>query len=64
MGQTQEKNIGLFDLDGSLANYDKAILAELDILRSPGDPELEYPRQADLYPHIKARVDLIAKVPN
>ena len=34
-------NIALFDLDGTLCDYDKGILEELEKLRSPYEPELK-----------------------
>jgi hypothetical protein len=59
-----DENIALFDLDGSLANYDKALLAALPALAAPGDPLLTHARQAERIPYIKARIDLITRQPN
>ena len=57
-------NIGLFDLDGSLADYDKAALEGLAALKSPDEPAIEDVREAHDIPHIKARIDLISRQPN
>ncbi len=57
-------NIGLFDLDGSLADYDKAVLEGLAALRSPDEPAIEDIRQAHEVPHLKTRIDLICRQPN
>lgn len=57
-------NIGLFDLDGSLANYDKAVLEGLALLKGPDEPTIEDVRDAYRLPHLKARIDLISREPN
>ena len=36
-----DRRIGLFDLDGTLANYEKAMCKWLSALTAPGDPEYE-----------------------
>lgn len=64
MENKQPDNIGLFDLDGSLADYDKAALSGLRLLSSPTDTPLEIPRQADEEPHLKARLDAITRQPD
>jgi hypothetical protein len=61
---TTSDNIGLFDLDGSLANYDKAVLEGLAALKSPDEPVIEEVRVVNQLPHVKARMDLIMKQPN
>jgi hypothetical protein len=57
-------NIGLFDLDGSLANYDQAVLEGLAALQGPNEPVVEDVRAAYQSPHLKARIDLITRQPN
>jgi len=57
-------NIGLFDMDGSLANYDKAALEGLAALKSPDEPAVEDVWAASDIPHLKARMDLISRQPN
>jgi hypothetical protein len=57
-------NVGLFDLDGSLANYDKAALEGLAALKSPDEPTVEDVRDALQIPHLKARLHLICREPN
>ncbi len=64
MENKQPDNIGLFDLDGSLADYDKAALSGLKLLSSPTDLPLEFARQADDEPHLKARLDAIMRQPD
>jgi len=58
-----DENIGLFDLDGSLADYDGQLLADLEKLRSPIEERITHVRPADDLPHIKARMDLIKRQP-
>lgn len=54
--------IGLFDLDGSLADHDAALLEGLKQIASPGEPEI-----GDLFgalpPYLTARVHLIRSQP-
>lgn len=57
-------SIGLFDLDGSLADYDKAVLAKLMILKSPDEPVVHDVREAFQVPYLKARIELISREPN
>lgn len=55
-------SIGLFDMDGSLADYEGSLLRELADLRSPLEPEVK-----DLWdedePHIRARMRMVKSVP-
>lgn len=51
--------IALIDLDGTLADYDGAMAAELAALRSPGEPPVAWTRENEP-PWIKARRNLIA----
>jgi hypothetical protein len=62
--KTASDNIGLFDLDGSLANYDKAILEGLAALKSPDESVIEDVRAVGEIPHVKARMDLIMRQPS
>jgi hypothetical protein len=64
MSSPTSDNIGLFDLDGSLADYDKAILQGLAALQSPGEAALEDVRDGHDVPHWKARMDVIMRQPN
>jgi 5'-nucleotidase len=55
--------IALFDLDGTLANFDKSMSRELEKLRGPNeDPRLDDTMYEDV-PHIKARRLLIKSQP-
>ncbi len=49
-----DENIGLFDLDGSLADFSGQLLADLETLRSPDEEPITDLRKAEEVPHIKA----------
>lgn len=55
--------VALFDLDGSLADYDLAMRRDLAALTAPGEPaitgETNLHELEDRAPHIKARMELI-----
>jgi hypothetical protein len=54
-------HVGLFDLDGSLADYEASMLEQMKLLRAPCEPE-----GFDVWseePFMEARRDLIARVP-
>jgi hypothetical protein len=53
----------LFDLDGSLADYNRALLDEMNRLRAPGEPELTSPAEAWVAEHLKRRAQLITSQP-
>jgi hypothetical protein len=53
----------LFDLDGSLADYDGALLADLERMRSPAEPALTEVRPLFAQPHLRARIDAITARP-
>lgn len=54
----------LIDLDGTLANYDKAMRAALESLRSPHEPEITSDDVHDERPWLENRKKLIRRVPN
>jgi hypothetical protein len=56
-------NIGLFDLDGSLADYDGQMLADLNALRCPEEPPVTELRGLSQTPHLEARMRLIMNQP-
>lgn len=58
-----DDNIALFDLDGSLANYEKSMLKALDDLRGPEESPCLNIWESENQSHIKARKDLISLVP-
>ncbi len=62
--EKRAENIGLFDLDGSLADYDRAMLAALSLLKAPGDPDVHAVREARETKYLKARIDLISRQPD
>jgi 5'-nucleotidase len=53
----------LFDLDGSLADYDGTLLADLERMRSPGEPAVTEVREAFGQPHLRARIDAVTARP-
>ncbi|MDD4983536.1 MAG: hypothetical protein PHH82_01695 [Candidatus ainarchaeum sp.] len=57
-------NIALFDLDGTLCDYDKAIIADYNLIKSSGDPEYEsFSPKIQNSPALKARIKLIRNQP-
>ncbi len=60
---SENENIGLFDLDGSLANYDKAMLAGLESLRAPGEAPIDDLWDLERFPHLEARKTIISSMP-
>src|ERR1700679_3532949 len=63
MDRKSTDNIGLFDLDGSLADYDGAVLRGLPALKDPAEPDVESVRDGGQLPHIRARIELISRQP-
>lgn len=59
------ENVFLFDLDGSLADHDEALIRDLEHIRGPNEPVVNRDAlwKLDDIAHMKARVDLIRKVP-
>lgn len=59
------ENVGLFDLDSSLADFEKALLRDLRAVQSPDEPPLTGANlwEMEQLPHIRARMDLIKSVP-
>jgi phosphoglycolate phosphatase-like HAD superfamily hydrolase len=52
-------NVALFDLDGTLCDYDSAMVKSLNSIRAPSEPELIRPPHDNLQPYMQARIDLI-----
>ena len=57
------KNIALFDLDGTLCDYDGASKRDYDNLKSPDDPPYEILSRDNEPIYIKRRLDLIRSHP-
>ena len=53
----------LFDMDGSLADFDGALLADLERLRGPSEPPLASVAEAWRQPHLRARIEVIRSRP-
>jgi hypothetical protein len=54
--EDSDHRIGLFDLDGTLANYEKAMRYWLDLLKSPGETDYEVHAQEPKYFSQRQRV--------
>ncbi|MDO8623236.1 MAG: hypothetical protein Q7R52_03230 [archaeon] len=55
------EDIALFDMDGTLCDYNLALDNELDKLRSPSEEKFHSPIRDNAPEHIKARSDFIRK---
>ncbi len=55
---TKIEDIALFDLDGTLCDYERALLEKLEELRSPHESQYTSPIR-DAPPYIKRRADMI-----
>jgi len=55
----QIENIALFDMDGTLCDYDKGLETELEKMRSPSEPVFHLPLTDNVPDYIRARADLI-----
>jgi 5'(3')-deoxyribonucleotidase len=55
--------IGLFDLDGTMADFDKSMAHHLELLRSPGEDPAKDETAFEDIPHMKARRRLIKQLP-
>jgi hypothetical protein len=53
------ENVALFDMDGTLCDYDMGLTTEMNRLASPGEPRFSLPIAHDAPPYLKARRDLI-----
>ena len=55
------EDVALFDMDGTLCDYDKSLLEKLEELRSPNEPIWNAPIKDDTLGYIKRRADLIRR---
>ena len=53
------EDIALFDMDGTLCNYEKALSEELEKLRSPQEPQYNLPIRDHSPLYIRKRADII-----
>jgi len=56
---SQQENIALFDMDGTLCDYDKELFGELEKLRSPYEKVYRLPIRDEAPDYIRNRADLI-----
>jgi len=59
-----QENIALFDMDGVLVDYDRALRESLEKLRSPFEPSYDGVLHDDAPAYIRARSDLIRSEEN
>lgn len=55
----RSEDIALFDMDGTLCDYDSALSYEMNRLRSPNESEFVPPMRDDMPDYLKNRADLI-----
>ncbi len=60
----ETENIALFDMDGTLCDYDSGLFESLEKLRSPTEPIFYPPILDDCPSYIRARADLIRSSEN
>jgi hypothetical protein len=53
------EKIALFDLDGTLCDYESSLLSSLNELNSPEEPRIKQLSKKELAPHLQKRMDLI-----
>jgi 5'(3')-deoxyribonucleotidase len=59
----EDDKVALVDLDGSVADYDKALKEQLDKIRSPGEPPVSDRYKDGEAPYLKERRKLIQAMP-
>lgn len=57
--ENQSENIALFDMDGTLCDYDRGLFEELEKMRHPSEPVYSLPVRDDAPAYIKNRANLI-----
>ena len=61
--ENQNSGTALVDLDGSCANYDQAMVRELNKIRSPNEPEIKNIPYGHVPAYLQHRMDLIKRQP-
>jgi len=56
---TENNNIALFDLDGTLCDYDSAMIKSMNSIKHPSEPQFTKSLQGEVPAYIQARIDLI-----
>jgi 5'-nucleotidase len=59
----RDQRIALFDMDGTLADYEAALLRDLERMRSPYEPPLQLSPDHDEVSWIAARIQAIKRTP-
>ena len=59
-----EKKIALFDMDSSLADYESALIRDLNLIAAPNEPTITNLWEAEKAPHMKYRMRMIKNQPN
>ena len=54
-------DIALFDLDGTLCDYEQALERDLKRIASPGEPQIKFPLSGDSPTYLRERANLIRK---
>lgn len=62
MSENSEQ-IALFDMDGSLFNYEEAMISSLEAMAHPSEPKIENLWELEKQPYLKARMECIKSVP-
>lgn len=57
------ENVALFDMDGTLCDYEKAIIRDYNLLKGPNDPDYNFDL-IEKTPYLKERVRIIRRQPN
>jgi 5'(3')-deoxyribonucleotidase len=61
--QEESDRIALVDLDGTVADYDAALIAHMRKIQDPGEPPFDGLRSAPELPHVEARRKMIQSLP-
>lgn len=63
MTDRSEAPVALFDMDGTLADFDAEMKRRMSLIASPDDPPWDPDREADEAPHIQQRRRMVKLIP-